>query len=207
MAEETKEPKKMKCPCCGELTITQPLDVKGVTLDEFMSSIIAGVPYTHTYKMFSGTVEITVEVVSKQLANMRTAAIKLLEGYVAKMEASGEAQAAAAAAPIRELISVMHLYFGVKTITMYKNDRVVKQYTPADLMQEAAAMITKTSMESQDAFESAVAKYLEKCVSTDTISALPTEAIRTVVVTHADIYTLLLTAGFDENFWEGIELA
>ena len=207
MADETKEPQKIKCPCCGELTLTQPLDVKGVTLDEFMASIIAGTPYTHTYKMYSGSVEVTVESLSKQLSNMLFLAKQLLHNYINKLEADENPVNRAGASPIKELAGTMQLFFGVKLISIYKDKTLVKQYMPADVMQEAAAMIIKASTEGQDAFEDTVAKYIERCISPDTLSSLPDGAIKTIVVTHADIYAMMLGAGFDENFWEGIELA
>ena len=207
MADEKKEPEKIKCPCCGELTLTQPLDVKGVTLDEFLASIITGESYTHTYKMYSGSVEVTVEALSKQASNVLALCTKVLRNYIAKLEASDDEQARSAATPINELLGTLRLYFGVKTISMYKDKKLFKQYMPADAMREAAANISHAYLEGQDAFDDAVAKAIEQCLSPEVISSLPTEAVRTIVVTHADIYVLMMNAGFDENFWDGIELA
>ena len=207
MADEKKEPEKIKCPCCGELTLTQPLDVKGVTLDEFLSSIITGEPYTHTYKMYSGSVEVTVEALPKQTSNVLALCTKVLRSYITKLEASDDEHARAAAVPVNELLGTMRRYFGVKMISMYKDKKLFKQYLPADAMREAAAEISNAYLKGQDAFDDAVAKAIERCLAPETISALPVDAVENIVLTHADIYIILMNAGFDENFWEGIELA
>ena len=208
MAEEKKEPVKVKCPCCGELTLTQPLDVKSALLDEYMAAIITGVPFSHTYGLYNGAVKITVESLDRANTTLLFTITKRLEDYAKANEGKVPSGMESAFTYIKELAGVLKLYFGVTSIEMYRDKQLIKSYTPSAVMRSqaeaiAAALLTGDNEKAKDVITNAV----DICLSENTISTVPDGAIRAIVVTHGDLYNLLMDAGFDENFWAGIELA
>ena len=207
MAEEKKEPVKVKCPCCGELTLTQPLDVKSAVLDEYMAAIITGVPFSHTYGLYNGAVKVTVESLNHKDSMLLSNTETTLKEYVKRMEAEGGDQVKTSLGYIKELIKVLRLYFGVTSIEMYRDKALIKSYTPSELMRTTATDIGAASLAGDTQLSEAIAKAIKACLSQDATSTLPTAAIQAIVVTHGDLYNLLMDAGFDENFWAGIELA
>ena len=206
MAEEKKEPTKIKCPCCGELTLTQPLDVKSAVLDEYMAAIITGVPFSHTYSLFNGSVKIKVESLNRADSTLISDVARHLNEYAADKEGQAEGEGDVVTY-IKELAGVLRLYFGIISINMYKNDELVKTYSPSVVMREHAKNIAAAFRDGDEKALAAIAAAVDVCLSQDVISSVPDAAIRTVVVTHGQLYNLLMEAGFDENFWEGIELA
>lgn len=200
MAEEKKEPVKIKCPCCGELTLTQPVDVKSVVLDEYMAAIIAGVPFSHTYGLHNGAVKVTVESLSREQSVLMSNVIKRLELYKKNGEPNSDY--------IHELCGVIRLYYGVTSIEMYRDKQLTKSYTPSEVMRSQAETLSKAFATGDHAtICNAVAAAIKECLSEEAISPLHDAAVQTIVVTHSDVYNILMQAGFDENFWEGIELA
>lgn len=207
MAEEKKEPVKVKCPCCGELTLTQPLDVKSAVLDEYMAAIITGVPFAHTYGLYNGSVKITVESLHHKDSILLSNTENILKEYIKNMESEGGNQVKAGVGCMKELLGTLRLYFGVTAIEMYRDKALVKSYTPSEIMRTTATDICAASLAGNSALDEAVAKATKTCLAQDATSTLPSDAIKAIVVTHGDLYNLLMDAGFDENFWAGIELA
>lgn len=208
MAEEKKEPVKVKCPCCGELTLTQPLDVKSAVLDEYMAAIITGVPFSHTYGLYNGAVKVTVESLDRANSTLLFTVTKRLEDYAKANEGKVPAGMESAFTYIKELAGVLRLYFGVTSIEMYRDKKLTKSYAPSSIMRKHAESIAAAFLTGDDkTITEAIVAAVEVCLSENTISTVPDGAIRAIVVTHADLYNLLMDAGFDENFWAGIELA
>lgn len=205
MAEEKKEPTKIKCPCCGELTLTQPLDVKSAVLDEYMAAIITGVPFSHTYSLFGGSVRIKVESLDRANSALISDVARRLNEYAADKEE--KATHSDIVPYIKELAGVLRLYFGVIAIDMFKDNEPVKTYAPSKIMREHAKNISEAFRETDEKLLESITAAVSVCLSQDVISSVPDAAIRTVVVTHGELYNLLMEAGFDENFWAGIELA
>ena len=48
---------------------------------------------------------------------------------------------------------------------------------------------------------------MEHITAPSTISSVPMAMIVGTQQAHSNVYNLLLDAGFDSNFWDGIELA
>ena len=47
------------CPCCGEKTLKRPVKVDGKIVDDYLASIMTGIPFSHTFNMFDGRLKIT----------------------------------------------------------------------------------------------------------------------------------------------------
>lgn len=210
--EETQENKEqfIKCPCCGKLTLHKPLDIQSTVLDEYMASIISGVPFQHTYTVY-GNVDINVTVLSKAESLKLYTIAQLLDTLVTSINAADQSDKI----KLEELSELLQLYAGIVSITVNKDNRVLKSYEPAKVVWNICDQI----LELQDAIHmfatgdangevlSTVLKLYEANCSEAVLSAVPDVMLRAIARTHTDLYNILMNNGFDENFWKGIELA
>ena len=222
MAEETKtteeQPQEnkeqfIKCPCCGELTLRKPLDIKSGVLDEYMASIIAGVPFQHTYTLY-GNIDITVTVPTKAERRKLYSTLQLLDRIIKAIPAERELDKAVA----RELSGTLQAYSPITSVVTRSSNKVQKQFEPADALYKVCDAIIERQKElicldftgdNTDAAESVLQalKELHDSVCSETVlSAIPDVIIRAVTKTHVDLYNILMDTGFDANFWKGIEL-
>lgn len=200
MADETNTPKEtkpefVKCPCCGELTLRKPLDIKSIVLDEYMSSIITGVPFAHTYTVYD-SIDITAEMPSKKDAQFMFNTSRKLEKLASAQKDDD------VAAKLRSYAGMIQTYGSILSIVTHKDKQVIKTYTPSESIRDLCTAI-------KDIGDN-VEVILEACEERDTpdnLSTVPDIMIRAITKTHNDIYTILLDTGFNETFWRGIELA
>lgn len=219
MADETMKPeteqeeqdeKFLKCPCCGELTLRKPLDIKSAVLDEYMASIISGVPFQHTYTLHN-SIDITVAALSKAERNKIYAALQLLDTL---SNTIGETDPGSRA-KVNELAASIQLYYYVTEIQARRDDKVVSSFTPANQMSSLCDTVIGYQPrimayavgkdDPTNVVADVVALYDINCTE-KTVSAIPEVMLRAIVRTHIDLYNILMNNGFDVNFWKGIEL-
>lgn len=58
--KEKKAPEFITCPCCGKPTLVKPLELNGPILDHYIACLVSGVPFSHTYPIYKGKLEVTV---------------------------------------------------------------------------------------------------------------------------------------------------
>lgn len=207
--EETKE-QFIKCPCCGELTLRKPLDIKSAVLDEYMASLISGVPFQHTYTLHN-SIDITASALTKSDKDKIYATLQLLDTM---SKTIGENDPASRS-KVDELAADIQLYYYVSQIQARKQDKVIASFTPASQM----SVVCDTVLSYQprilafaigkddptNIVADLVTLYDTNCTE-KTLSAIPDVMLRAIVRTHNDLYNILMNNGFDENFWKGIEL-
>jgi hypothetical protein len=133
MAEETtnveqtkdKEPEFIKCPCCGEMTLRKPLDIKSIVLDEYMASIISGVPFQHTYTLYNN-VDVAVEMPFKRDIMARARAVQSINDLAESFKESNSNLYD----KLKAAIGMIQLYGDITSITTRKDGKVIKMYTP-----------------------------------------------------------------------------
>ena len=197
-ATETKE-ELIKCPCCGELTLRKPLDTSkmGIVLDEYMASIISGVPFTHTYTVYDN-IDVTVEVPLKREAQALYRSVQKLE----KLRADVLAEDKDKADKLRDAAVMVQLYSNITSIVTKREGKQVKMYTPA----EAVKNFLSTVKDVGDNVDLIIESY-ETADVPENLSTLPELMLQAILTTHRDMYNVLMDTGFNENFWKGIELA
>ena len=195
---ETKE-ELIKCPCCGETTLRKPLDTSkmGIVLDEYMASIISGVPFTHTYTVYDN-IDVTVEVPLKREAQSLYRAVQKLE----KLRADTLANDKDKADKLRDAAVMVQLYSNITSIVTKRDGKQVKMYTPA----EAVKTFLSTVKDVGDNIDLIIESY-ETADVPENLSTLPELMLQAILTTHRDMYNVLMDTGFNENFWKGIELA
>jgi hypothetical protein len=196
--KETKEEQVIKCPCCGKMTLQKPLEIKSLVLDEYMASIITGVPFAHTYTVHD-SIDITVEMPSKKDAQFMYTATKRLAQLASTL---GKPEEAELNEKLRSAIGMIQTYGTITSIVTRKGDKMVKSYTPSEAVREFCSAIKDLGPDKkliEDAYE-------EKNTP-EILSAVPDLMLRAIVDTHDKVYKILLDTGFNETFWKGIELA
>ena len=198
MADETQPTEAneefIKCPCCGELTLRKPLDIKSIVLDEYMSSIITGVPFSHTYTVHD-TIDITVEIPDKNDAQEQFLAVQKLDRLGATEQDLAKSTSLKAASV------TVQTYSWVTVIVTKRDGKAVKTYTPAEAIKQFIADVKSAG----DDVDVILALY-EKLNTSENLSTIPEVMVRAVSRTHNDVYNILLTTGFNSTFWKGIEL-
>lgn len=201
MAEETKTTENkelMRCPCCGEMTLHRPLEIKSAVLDEYMASIISGVQFQHTYTLY-GSVDITVTILSKQDGRRVYTTLQMLDKIIKDTNTPD-----ALKQKMDELYGTIQLYSTITNIRTRKDGMVQKRFTPAEAIMETCDSILALG---SDIANTNLEDIYADCCTEDKLSTMPDVMLRAVVKTHNDLYNVLLETGFDENFWKGIELA
>ena len=203
MAEETKTTEKetnelMRCPCCGEMTLHRPLEIKSAVLDEYMASIISGVQFQHTYTLY-GSVDITVTILSKQEGRKLYTTLQMLDKIIKDSNTPD-----ALKQKMDELYGTIQLYSAITSIRTRKDGMVQKRFAPSETIMETCDSLL--ALGNEWAVTNLEDIYAD-CCAEGKLSTMPDVMLRAVVKTHNDLYNVLLETGFDENFWKGIELA
>ncbi len=213
-AEQTTEKQSeqfIKCPCCGELTLRKPLDIKSAVLDEYMASIISGVPFQHTYTLYK-QIEVAVTVLSKEDSRKVYTAVTLLDRFRTAIPTDQEELRAA----VRELAATLQAYMWITSIIMTKDGKITNQLYPSEAMRKACdAILALESVicayavapEKMHEAVAGIKKIHSEACQEAVLSTVPDVIIRAVTRTHIDLYNVLMDTGFDSNFWQGIELA
>lgn len=195
-----EEEENAVCPCCGEKTLKRPVKVDGKIVDDYLASIMTGVPFSHTFNMFDGRLKITCGLSDRDTGLMFWRFIHFIEPHV------GDAPI------VQDLLGLINSYCAVKRIEVTGSGNMNKMYTPSGILAEACRkfldeweLVTLTD-ETKKEFLQAVSDLYAKLKPTDVISSVPPTILIRVNNDFRALETIMLQAGFDENFWKGIKL-
>lgn len=111
---------------------------------------------------------------------------------------------------LRDLSNTIKVYCSVKDIRLHTGSD--KVFYPQDavmqICKELVAMRINVLADSieRDELVKKLNGFHQALVAADTISAVPSPMLASVVETHAHLFYVLMDSGFDVNFWKGIEL-
>ena len=186
MAEQ-KEPKLIKCPCCGKLTLEAPVKIKQEDLDMYTASIITGAPYQKTYTMYKGAVRITVAALNDVIKDK----MNVLPSR-AMQEEDTSLQQAQQMFTIRlfTLLPVITIEVAgekpckkdIRAITMPLLDDALLHYKEKEWLDNAYKIL----------------------IDPENVTAFSKTVIDKIVAKHLENYVLITDSGFDEDFFEGI---
>ena len=203
--EETPAVAKVICPCCKHPTLSTPIEVEGALLDHYLSCIMTGVPFSHTYPIYKGRLSVTIAQLSSAEAATMQNALSVLD-YCSHMLGDSHKEL------LDDLTGLVKLYVGVSSISM-KQATGTKLITPRDIVLMVCGSLSdmKTDLlmgntQPEAALEELV-KYNLKLRDTSLMSAVPSRLLADLLKAHNNLYAILMEAAFDTNFWEGIELA
>ena len=113
---------------------------------------------------------------------------------------------------VQDLLGLINSYCAVKRIEVIGSGNTSKKYTPSEILAAACRkfldeweLVTLTD-ETKKEFLQAVADLYARLKPTDVISSVPPTILTRVNNDFRALETIMLQAGFDENFWKGIKL-
>ena len=203
---KAKEPEFVTCPCCGKPTLVKPVNVKPPLLDQYMACIMSGVPFSHTYPVYGGRMQITVSQLDQTFSDKLRNVDRVLAEWESTLQDKFDQG--------QELGTLMRLYCSIPEVKI-ESGAAEKSFQPAAVVSDMCdAIVAKKQSYAQTDTEPTylelcefIQKQLEIVRSTNTSAGIPLAIIMGVVEAHNQLYTILVTSGFDANFWEGIELA
>lgn len=193
------------CPCCGKLTLVRPVEVKGEILDHYMACIMTGTSFWHTYKIYGDKIAATVTQLDRDLSQKLTllsSDVDTISAYVP--EETGM--------KCKHIWNMCGLYIHIKGISINAGLES-RTFTPQDAAIKACDMLRPLNMgrvAKEISDEDIVAKIdaaYALLSDPSVVSAVPNRMLIALVESHNRLYDLLMSAGFDANFWDGIELA
>lgn len=200
MPDEEKNQDMAICPCCGERTLKRPVKVDGKIIDDYLASIMTGVPFSHTFNMFDGRLKITCGLADRDTGVMFWRFIHFMEPH------------ASDTAIVKDLLGLINTYCAVKRIEVTGSGNMSKLYTPCEILAAACQkfldeweLVTLTDETKKD-FLKAVSDLYDQLKPTDVISSVPPTVLNRVNNDFRALESIMLQAGFDENFWKGIKL-
>lgn len=206
MSEEPAAPAEEKddnmpiCPCCGKKMDKKPINLDSKVVDDYLASIMTGVPFSHTFELFNGRLTITVSALDKQegLALYR---------FVLLVEPFGTTSTV-----IQDFLGIVNMYSFIRRIVVKKDDDQ-KVYIPAEhIFNECRKLVDiwekedLTNEEKKAEFLQKLQDVYNELTAPDILSSTPLIILNRALNDYKAVETLLLQAGFDENFWKGIEL-
>lgn len=208
VAKEKEEGSKVEyvpCPCCGKMTLVRPVEVKGELLDHYMSCIMSGTPFWHTYKLYGGKLEITISQMSRDDGLKLKTATAEIEGIMHRLDTESQERAkdVIQLARLFACITNIDVHSGGQTKTFHPSIHVYEVLESFDKLQVDLAAGTRSE---EDAAQ-LVKKAYDVMHDTTVMSAVPIRALLLIMESHAQLFDILLSAGFDTTFWDGIELA
>lgn len=204
MPDEVKEQEqedKVTCPCCGQPTLKRPVKVDSKIVDDYMASIITGEPFNHTFEMFDGKLKITASLASRDTGITLYRFVFLVEPY------SNDSTI------VRDLLGVVNAYYSIKKIIVSSKTNGDKVYFPSMHVLEMCRDIVEKwehadlkSDEQKEAFKKELEDAYNKITNPEILSSTPPPLLTHVLTDFRALENVMLVAGFDENFWKGIEL-
>lgn len=199
MPDEEKKP--YICPCCGQETKSQPVKVDGKIVDDYLASIMTGEPFSHTFPLYDGKLKITMKAASREEGLKLYDFVLLVEPFAAE------------SSQLRDLIGIVNAYCTVSKIVV-KHDKEESIYMPSKHVIEECFKLVETygkmdmhDEENKTKFLQDVQAAYNRLSSHEVLSSTPPAIMNRVGKNFKKLEATLLEAGFDENFWQGIELA
>lgn len=191
------------CPCCGKPTLKKPLNINGELLDRFLACVISGEPFTNTYKLYGGRVQIDTTMLDS-ISVMRTA---VLEQHIREYasEFSGQIDA-----ELSIFLPLLRIYNSIRSIVVSSDgsSRVIPvSEVLAGMISRMDDKVRDRKAENAEDCRRLLSDAISYLQGKDGIGVLPINVIGNIVSTHNSLYNILMDSGFDKNFWDGIELA
>lgn len=193
------EEKMATCPCCGQSTLKKPVKVDSAIVDDYMAGIMTGVPFNHTFDMFNGKLRITVSSATRDEALKLYRFIFITEPFSAD------------SSMVRDLLGLVNTYCSITNIDVSGRNDESRIYRPAEAVMSTCTKLLETwdgenLQEKKTEFLADLQKAYQTLSANDVLSSTPPMILNRVISDFRALETLLLEAGFDENFWKGIEL-
>lgn len=203
--EESLDSAFVTCPCCGKPTLPRPIKPNPQLLDHWLACMVTGVPFSHEYPVYEGRVLVTCSKLTAEQADTIDQLTTVLDSLPNKKWEADEPPC-----NIEQLRSLSRLLISIPNITVNAGSR--KVFKPQDEVMAVASDILLhkrdiAMFENVEVWSKTLKQGLGRLLNSELVSGVPLVILMGVVRAHNSVSDVLLSTGFDENFWQGIELA
>lgn len=210
-ADENKGKEELvRCPCCGKLTLQKPLKPNQDLVDQWLSCMLTATPFHHTYQVYDGRMKITATQLSSEDIDLVDDLVSTLQ-YVKDMDWSSPERGGSCPVRVDQMLGASRLYISILVVSI-TSEGTEKTYKPAAMVKAAAGIVKgkETAIRagaSVDEWIPALKECERLLLAPENMSAVPLPMIMGVAEAHNRLSRILMDTGFDDAFWEGIELA
>lgn len=209
--DKLEEIPKVLCPCCKNPTLSKPIEVKGELLDHYLSCVITGTPFSHAYPIYQGRLTITVTQLSNEESILLDRACSKLAQCFRDLDAATKDSFKM---DLDAIQGCLRTYVGISLIEMTtpNGPKIIEPARHiADICHTLADLALTFPIPPEDPEKPIRIKAIEDTISrlsdTSCMSAIAATTLIELITAHNYLYTILMDAAFDANFWKGIELA
>lgn len=195
----------VKCPCCGQKTLKSPPDkLPQAVVDSYMASIMTGVPFSHIYVLYDGKVKINCSILKPSIAQqLRAFSSKVYKLHIKPQAQNKDPQDLSMQMRIANILYWLGFMASIKQVEVRRQGF---EYTTIKVQDNIIRLLqdfTASTLGLNDLLDQLEAKLADAQI----VSGLPKAVLDKVSSTHLEVYKLLIDAGFDANFWSGIQLS
>lgn len=197
--DQTEQKITMKCPCCRqEVSIEEFQTPVLEDQDNFLMSMLGGVPYERTYKYLRGHIGITVKAITPELSYRHVTISSALVRNFDKIPGIYS--------QVLMLTALLEQLFMVKSIDITTVDGNGNTHMdieiPYELLDEIEYYQSKGPVE-DDKFLKRICKELTGKLTKGL--ALPMNLLSESVTRHKLVVDKLIASCYDEGFYQGVE--
>ena len=207
--QEEKQEEYVICPCCKNPTKKKTLKPNQALVDHWLSCMMTNTPFSHTYKIYDGKLEITVVRLTTEQLDKLALFCTLVNLLIKRFEREN------LGIDKDSLLNAVKLNLCIKSIALNPSSLTGGRLFPVgdnvqavidSVLTEKDAIYMKK--EDDDArLKALILDVVAKMRNDDMLSSVPVQLRLAAVETHAAVHEALLSFGFDDSFWAGIELA
>ena len=206
---EIPEVPKVLCPCCKHPTLSKPVELKGVLLDHYLSCLMTGTPFSHTYPIYNGRMHVTVTQLAKKNALKLDIVDKVIDKCFAGLSEDSIDSLSIRQEDMKGLLRVCACVTIIEMVATGAN--IIAQPSETvwgicNTLQEAKSEVFLEKLPEADIL-ALIGDQIKLMSDPALMSSLPAAMLISLVSSHNYIHNLLMEAAFDTNFWKGIELA
>jgi len=204
-AQPPQEDRFVKCPCCGQHTLKKPVKLGDDLLTQWLACTATGLPFSHVYKLYGGRVLITATQPGAETIARLAAASAAIDYALNDKDYTG-----LQAAELQNMMNSVRLFSCVNKVAF--TSPTTRAYDTGAAAEQAVALLVDARADQRvhadrQLWHDKLVKANTIITDNENVSAIPLGVLLAVGQTHVQLTDILMDAGFDADFWQGIELA
>jgi len=202
--EHASPDKYIMCPCCKHMTLKEHLNPNTALVDKWVSCMLTNTPFTHEYQLFGGKIVIEVAVLTQDEYDLIDRLGSLITFVQEKLKDKHLDFS------VSQMQTALRLHINIPSIHV-KAAGKSSVYYPSKVAHDVIdSLLSLEGLIFSWADEGAIIDQLRRAyqasVDPNTVSSVPLKLKVTTCDAHIGVYNIMLDMGFDETFWNGIEL-
>lgn len=202
---EAEESNMDICPCCGKRSIPKPAKINADLMDQWLACMVTATPFSHEYPLYDGRIKITVTRLADGDRDKVQRVVTILNTLKGKEWGDNGKPC-----DIPELVALLQVLASIEQVKVFSGGQT-NLYNPKKAVLDACDNIIAfedkiATFDCVDVWKGTVSTCYNKLQNPTVVSGVPLVMLSAAARAHAELYNLLLSNGFDKDFWQGIEL-